>query len=42
MLYGHIRQHLPYIVKEIQVKAKETEEALDELGPGLPVTENEK
>jgi hypothetical protein len=33
---------LPDIVKEVNMKIKEVENSLDEMGPSLPVTENEK
>lgn len=42
VLFGHIRATLPDIVKEIQVKIKECEERLRDLGEPLPSTTKEK
>jgi hypothetical protein len=33
---------LPSIVKEVNLKIKDVENYLDEMGPSLPVTDNEK
>jgi len=42
VLFGHIRNTLPEIAKEIQNKIKECEERLKDLGVPLPVTSKEK
>ena len=42
LLFSHIRTHLPSIVKEVSQKIKDVELQLDEMGPSLPVTDNEK
>jgi len=42
ILFTHIRTHLPNIVKEVNLKIKDVENSLDEMGPSLPVTDNEK
>ena len=33
---------MPSIVKEVNLKIKDVENYLDEMGPSLPVTDNEK
>eukprot|EP01016_Furgasonia_blochmanni_P039369 TRINITY_DN4881_c0_g2_i13.p1 TRINITY_DN4881_c0_g2~~TRINITY_DN4881_c0_g2_i13.p1 ORF type:complete len:725 (+),score=184.79 TRINITY_DN4881_c0_g2_i13:160-2334(+) len=42
ILYEHIRNYLPEIVKEINNKIKDTEEKLRDLGPPLPRSQSEK
>ncbi|CAI2387254.1 unnamed protein product [Moneuplotes crassus] len=42
VLFTHIKNYLPQIVKEINVKRKEVEDRLRELGPPLPEEGSEK
>lgn len=42
ILFTHIKNYLPQIVKEINVKKKDIEESLRVLGPPLPVEATEK
>jgi len=42
ILFTHIKHNLPEIMKEIRMKAKETEDDLRDLGPPMPSSAPEK
>lgn len=42
VLFTHIKNYLPQIVKEINIKRRDVEERLRELGPSLPAESTEK